>query len=148
MNLTPSWVEYLAEDDVDAVHWSDVGDPRADHSLVMDHAREHQMIVFTHDLDFGSILAATRACGPSVIQARTEDPSPPRSAQSLSECLSSMQSTWSEEPLSRSSRSIFEYVFFRSFREIVDFRSAASGSAAHRAAFRPVERGASQPRGE
>jgi predicted nuclease of predicted toxin-antitoxin system len=32
--------------------------------------------VFTHDLDFGSILAITHARGPSVIQARVEDPTP------------------------------------------------------------------------
>jgi predicted nuclease of predicted toxin-antitoxin system len=32
--------------------------------------------VFTHDLDFGNILAVTHARGPSVIQARIEDPIP------------------------------------------------------------------------
>lgn len=74
MNLSPAWVQYLAEHDVDAVHWSTLGDARADDTVLMDYAREHQMIVFTHDLDFGSILAATQARGPSVIQARTEDP--------------------------------------------------------------------------
>ncbi|WP_226889271.1 DUF5615 family PIN-like protein [Nostoc sp. MG11] len=30
-------------------------------------------IVFTHDLDFGSLLAATSADSPSVIQVRTQD---------------------------------------------------------------------------
>jgi predicted nuclease of predicted toxin-antitoxin system len=33
-------------------------------------------VVFTHDLDFGSILAATQANSPSVIQVRTQDVSP------------------------------------------------------------------------
>lgn len=42
----------------------------------MTYAREHEMVVFTHDLDFGTILAETRARGPSVIQIRTEDPVP------------------------------------------------------------------------
>jgi len=32
--------------------------------------------VFTHDLDFGDILAATGAEAPSVIQVRTEDTTP------------------------------------------------------------------------
>lgn len=33
-------------------------------------------VVFTHDLDFGAILAATSAEGPSVFQVRTQDVSP------------------------------------------------------------------------
>ena len=43
----------------------------------MDYARHHGWVVFTHDLDFGSILAVTQARGPSVIQIRVEDPVPP-----------------------------------------------------------------------
>ena len=42
----------------------------------MDYAREAGFVVFTHDLDFGNVLAVTRARGPSVIQARVEDPIP------------------------------------------------------------------------
>ena len=34
-------------------------------------ANEH--IVFTHDLDFGTLLALTKATGPSVIQLRTDE---------------------------------------------------------------------------
>lgn len=30
-------------------------------------------LVFTHDLDFGALLAMTRASGPSVLQVRTQD---------------------------------------------------------------------------
>jgi predicted nuclease of predicted toxin-antitoxin system len=30
-------------------------------------------VVFTHDLDFGMLLAARKSCGPSVIQVRTQD---------------------------------------------------------------------------
>ncbi len=33
-------------------------------------------VVFTHDLDFGAILAATQANAPSVIQVRTQDVMP------------------------------------------------------------------------
>jgi len=36
-------------------------------------AREHQHVVFTHDLDFGTLLALTRASGPSVVQVRAQD---------------------------------------------------------------------------
>ena len=42
----------------------------------MAYAREHGFVVFTHDLDFGNILAVTHALGPSVIQVRTQDPVP------------------------------------------------------------------------
>ena len=37
---------------------------------------EHGTVIFTHDLDFGTILANTHNCQPSVIQARVEDLSP------------------------------------------------------------------------
>ena len=36
-------------------------------------AREQRHVVFTHDLDFGTLLALTRATGPSVVQVRTQD---------------------------------------------------------------------------
>lgn len=76
MNLTPTWVEYFARHGVQALHWATVGDPRAKDETIMDHARQEGMVVFTHDLDFGNILAVTHARGPSVIQVRTEDPVP------------------------------------------------------------------------
>lgn len=40
---------------------------------IMEWARSNGYIVFTHDLDFGAILAATQASGPSVIQFRAEN---------------------------------------------------------------------------
>jgi predicted nuclease of predicted toxin-antitoxin system len=39
----------------------------------MEWARANGYLVFTHDLDFGSLLAATGAETPSVIQVRTQD---------------------------------------------------------------------------
>jgi predicted nuclease of predicted toxin-antitoxin system len=39
----------------------------------MEWAQANGYIVFTHDLDFGTALALTRAEGPSVIQVRAED---------------------------------------------------------------------------
>ena len=35
--------------------------------------REQGHVVFTHDLDFGTLLALTRASGPSVIQVRSHN---------------------------------------------------------------------------
>jgi predicted nuclease of predicted toxin-antitoxin system len=73
MNLSPRWVDVFERHGWTAVHWSTVGDPRASDRTIMDWAREHQHIVFTHDLDFGTLLALTRAAGPSVIQVRAQD---------------------------------------------------------------------------
>jgi predicted nuclease of predicted toxin-antitoxin system len=73
MNLSPMWVRVLERHGWEAVHWLEVGDPRATDRAVMDWAREHGYVVITHDLDFGAMLAATRAEGPSVIQVRTQD---------------------------------------------------------------------------
>ena len=42
----------------------------------MEYARSHDYVVFTHDLDFGDLLAATNANGPSVILVRTHDVMP------------------------------------------------------------------------
>ena len=49
---------------------------RAPDVILMAWAREHGYVVFTHDLDFGTMLALTRAPGPSVIQIRYEDITP------------------------------------------------------------------------
>lgn len=76
MNLSPDWVAILKQAGWEAVHWSSVGDPRADDSIIFAWAKEHGHILFTHDLDFGTILALTQGEGPSVIQVRTQDVTP------------------------------------------------------------------------
>ncbi len=53
-----------------------MGDIRAVDPLIMQYARDNGYIVFTHDLDFGAMLAATGASSPSVIQIRVQDVSP------------------------------------------------------------------------
>jgi predicted nuclease of predicted toxin-antitoxin system len=73
MNLSPDWIEALDQAGWQAIHWSTVGDPRAPDEVIMDWARVNGYVVFTHDLDFGTLLATTRALGPSVIQLRTQD---------------------------------------------------------------------------
>ena len=76
MNLSPDWVTVLARRGFSVVHWSTVGDPRAQDSTIMEWARSNGYVVFTHDLDFGAALALTRAEGPSVIQVRAQDVTP------------------------------------------------------------------------
>jgi predicted nuclease of predicted toxin-antitoxin system len=76
MNLSPDWVAVLAKENWETFHWSSVGNPRAADSEIMAWARQNGCVVFTHDLDFGTMLALTQADGPSVIQVRTQDVTP------------------------------------------------------------------------
>jgi predicted nuclease of predicted toxin-antitoxin system len=73
MNLSPEWVKAFAAVEIESVHWSIVGDPAAKDSTIMAHAQANKYIVFTNDLDFGTLLAVTKAKLPSVIQVRTQD---------------------------------------------------------------------------
>ena len=73
MNLSPAWVRFLQDAEFEAVHWSSVGNPRAIDAVIMDWARRGGYVVFTHDLGFSALLAATEATGPSVLQVRTQD---------------------------------------------------------------------------
>jgi predicted nuclease of predicted toxin-antitoxin system len=76
MNLSPQWIPVFERRGWQAVHWSSVGDARATDRVIMDWARANGYIVFTHDLDFGGLLAVTQANGPSVIQVRAQDVMP------------------------------------------------------------------------
>ena len=73
MNLSAEWIVELAQHGWSAVHWSTVGEPRAEDSEIMAWALANGYVVFTHDLDFGTMLALTRATGPSVLQVRGQN---------------------------------------------------------------------------
>jgi len=70
MNLSPQWIPLLQSAGHEAVHWSEVGDPRAADADLMQWAMTNDYAVFTHDLDFGTMLALSGAAGPSVLQVR------------------------------------------------------------------------------
>jgi predicted nuclease of predicted toxin-antitoxin system len=70
MNLSPRWSLVLAEAGFEVTHWSTVGMAYAPDHEIMAYAAEHGYVVFTNDLDFGVILAETRANIPSVVQVR------------------------------------------------------------------------------
>ncbi|MBE0410013.1 MAG: DUF5615 family PIN-like protein [Anaerolineales bacterium] len=76
MNLSPQWVEIFQRKGWESVHWSNIGNPQATDRGILRWAKDNSYIVFTHDLDFGAILASTREDSPSVIQVRTQDVSP------------------------------------------------------------------------
>ena len=51
MNLSPGWTATFAAENIESTHWSNIGDPRASDKEIIDHARSHGYVVFTHDLD-------------------------------------------------------------------------------------------------
>lgn len=87
MYLSPDWVAVLTKAGHTAVHWSTVGSPAAKDREILAWAREREQVVFTHDLDFGAILAATHADSPSVLQVRTQDPTPEHCGQTITATL-------------------------------------------------------------
>jgi predicted nuclease of predicted toxin-antitoxin system len=76
MNLSPAWASVLEYAGYTAIHWSRVGSPKAPDREILKWTKAKGYVLFTHDLDFGAILAATNAEAPSVIQIRTEDITP------------------------------------------------------------------------
>ena len=56
-----------------AVHWSSVGHPSAPDREILEYAGANRYVVFTHDLDFGMLLAAHKTSGPSVVQIRSQE---------------------------------------------------------------------------
>jgi predicted nuclease of predicted toxin-antitoxin system len=57
MNLCVEWIPFLAQAGWSTVHWSTVGDPRAEDTTIMAWAAAAGHAVFTHDLDFGTAIA-------------------------------------------------------------------------------------------
>jgi len=76
MNLPRTWVPFLVENSLQAIHWADIGPANALDPVIMDHARQQGWVVLTKDLDFGELLALNNSIGPSVIQLRGGDVMP------------------------------------------------------------------------
>lgn len=87
VNLSPDWVPVLKEAGFDAVHWTQVGDPTAPDLEIMDWAIANGHVVFSHDLDFSSMLALTHAGGPSLVQLRGTKVLPEQIAETLIQSL-------------------------------------------------------------
>ena len=87
MNLSPSWVFLLEANGHTATHWSRMGSVSAPDSEIMEWARKQGYVVFTHDLDYGSLLFVTQAIAPSVIQLRSEDVRPSTAGSIVLETL-------------------------------------------------------------
>jgi predicted nuclease of predicted toxin-antitoxin system len=76
MNLSPRWIGVLTDAGIEAAHWSSLGASNSPDSEIMAYANTNNYVVLTHDLDFGTILAATQGKKPSVVQIRADDVSP------------------------------------------------------------------------
>lgn len=87
MNLSPEWRKVFESIGWKSYHWSDIGSASAPDTELMDWARREDCVVFTHDLDFGALLAASGATKPSVIQMRCEDTNPTTMGAILEDAL-------------------------------------------------------------
>ena len=73
MNMSPQWVNMLANNNIKAEHWINIGSANDLDIEIMEFARKNDYIILTHDLDFGMMLALTHCEKPSVIQLRNGD---------------------------------------------------------------------------
>jgi predicted nuclease of predicted toxin-antitoxin system len=73
MNLSPDWVETFRQHSIEAVHWSKVGQNNAPDTDILSHAKTNGYVIFTNDLDFGTLLALGGHDSPSVLQLRNQD---------------------------------------------------------------------------
>ncbi len=76
MNLPPLLAARMANAGWESIHWSMIGNPSASDREIFEWADKNGFWVITNDLDFGAILAATKAHRPSILQFRTQDVSP------------------------------------------------------------------------
>ena len=91
VNLSPEWVPVLTEAGFDTVHWAQVGDPSATDREIMDRAVNNGYVVFSHDLDFSTMLALTHAGGPSLVQLRGPKVLPEQISEPLIQSLRRFQ---------------------------------------------------------
>ena len=92
MNLSPEWVSVLTQAGYQALHWTQVGNPKAKDSEIMAWAVNNGYIVFTHDLDFGTLLAITQAHSPSIIQVRIQNILPDQMGELILNALKQFES--------------------------------------------------------
>jgi predicted nuclease of predicted toxin-antitoxin system len=92
MNIPPTWVSVFEAAGYQAVHWSSVGNIKAKDTTIMAWAVSNDYMVFTHDLDFGMLLAISEAYTPSVIQVRTQDVFPDKLGKIVLDALKQFQS--------------------------------------------------------
>ena len=91
MNLSPAWVKSFTDAGIHAIHWSQVGAPNAPDLEIFNWEIANNFLVFTHDLDFGTLLAANKTKCPSVIQIRTQDVTPENISKTIISVLNRLK---------------------------------------------------------
>jgi predicted nuclease of predicted toxin-antitoxin system len=76
VNLSIKWIDFLKDSGINCTHWLAVGNCDDTDTEIFDYATANDFAVFTHDLDFGTILSKQKSSKPSVIQLRTKDTLP------------------------------------------------------------------------
>ena len=71
MNIPLRYSSLLSDSGIEVKRWSDVGEPNASDTEIMEYARRNDFVVLTCDLDFGAMLSATHERKPSVVQIRS-----------------------------------------------------------------------------
>jgi len=70
MNFGPAWTARLRAHGLDAVHWTEFGDPQAADDVIVSLAKRRGYVVVTRDLDPARIVTLSGDDAPSVIQIR------------------------------------------------------------------------------
>jgi predicted nuclease of predicted toxin-antitoxin system len=78
MGISPKTVAFLQGFGHDAVHLHAQGLDRLQDSTILTKDREEDRVLLTHDLDFGELIAASRARLPSVVIFRLRNMHPDR----------------------------------------------------------------------
>lgn len=76
MGISPQSVSMLRDLGHDAVHLQDQGLGKMEDPDILDKARREGRVVLAHDLDFGELMAASKASLPSVIIFRLHNMQP------------------------------------------------------------------------
>ena len=85
--LSAALIDLLNDNGHLAVHWSSLGAGNAKDSAIMRWSAENGHVIVSADLDFGDLLALTKAAVPSVILIRSSDQSPQHIAPYVVEAL-------------------------------------------------------------
>jgi len=73
MGISPNTVAFLRAQGHDAIHLLEVELERLTDPAILEKALQEECILLTHDLDFGELLAASKAQLPSVIIFRLQN---------------------------------------------------------------------------
>ncbi|MGC9346621.1 MAG: DUF5615 family PIN-like protein [Anaerolineae bacterium] len=76
MGISPQSIAFLREQGVEAVHLHELGLGRLPDVDIVDKAQNEGYIILTHDLDFGELLALSRASVPTVVIFRLQNMRP------------------------------------------------------------------------